>query len=50
MDVFVDDSHRGKGVGKMLLNLMFEYPALQKVNGIGLRTSDAFGYYKKYGY
>lgn len=50
MDVFIDDLYRGKGIGKMLLDFIFEHSDLQKVNGIGLRTNDAHGLYETYGF
>lgn len=50
MDVFVDDTFRGKGIGKKLIEYILSLPELQNVNGIGLRTSDAHGLYQKFGF
>ncbi|PWL38971.1 GNAT family N-acetyltransferase [Flagellimonas aquimarina] len=50
MDVFVVEHHQGKGIGRMLLKHIFDYPDLQNVNGIGLRTNDAHSLYKEFGF
>ena len=50
MDVFVIDEYQGKGIGKLLVGYIVNYPRLQEVNGIGLRTEDAHGLYEKYGF
>ena len=50
MDVFVVDSCKGKGIGKMLINYIVTHDTMQKVNGIGLRTNDAHGLYEKFGF
>jgi len=50
MDVFIDDSFKGKGLGKMLIEYIMELPELQQVIGIGLRTKDAHGLYEKFGF
>ncbi len=50
MDVFIDDSFQGKGIGQTLMQTILEYPGLDKVNGIGLRTYDAHGLYQKFGF
>ncbi|MGB5555020.1 MAG: GNAT family N-acetyltransferase [Flavobacteriaceae bacterium] len=50
MDVFVAESYRGKGAGKVLLDFIFKHPDIQRVNGIGLRTNDAHALYAKYGF
>ncbi|SFD58472.1 GNAT family N-acetyltransferase [Pseudoalteromonas denitrificans] len=49
LDVFVFDEYRDQGIGKLLLNSIFEHSKLQSVNWL-LRTSDAQGIYKKYGF
>ncbi len=50
MDVFINEDYQGNGLAKMLLNHIVNTPDLQNVNGIGLRTKDAHGLYKKYGF
>ena len=50
MDLFIDPEYRGKGLGKLLIEQILEYPDLQTVNGIGLRTEDAHDLYSKYGF
>jgi len=50
MDVFVIDDFKGKGLGKMLIQHIMEFPELQNVNGIGLRTKDAHSLYEHYGF
>ena len=49
-DVIVDEGHRGKGLGKMLVNrIAYEDERLKGLYGI-LLTSDAQGLYSKYGF
>lgn len=50
MDVFIDKSYKGKGIGKMLMNYILNYPELLEVKGFGLRTRDAHGLYEKFGF
>ena len=50
MDVFVDNKYQGQGIGSMLMKYIVNYPELKGVNGMGLRTSDAHGLYKKFGF
>jgi len=50
MDVFVIDEYRSKGVGRFLMDYIMNLPSIQEVNGIGLRTNDAHGFYRKYGF
>jgi GNAT superfamily N-acetyltransferase len=50
MDFFVVDAFRGKGLGKKLLAYIVEMPELNQVNGIGLRTNDAHGFYEAFGF
>ncbi|WP_350285935.1 GNAT family N-acetyltransferase [uncultured Croceitalea sp.] len=50
MDVFVIESHRGKGIAKQLINHIVSIPELSQVNGFGLRTNDAHSLYEKFGF
>ena len=50
MDVFILESHRGQGLGKMLMKHIMEYPALQDLRRWGLGTEDAHGLYKQFGF
>ncbi|WP_420601671.1 GNAT family N-acetyltransferase [Flagellimonas sp.] len=50
MDVFVQESHKGKGIGKLLLEAIVDHPDLKQVNGLGLRTDDAHNFYKQFGF
>lgn len=50
MDLFIDPDHRGKGLGKALVRYIVEYPELQNVNGMGLRTVDAHELYTNAGF
>lgn len=50
MDFFVIESEQGNKVGDFLIRDILEIPELTKVNGIGLRTQNAHGFYKKYGF
>ena len=50
MDLFIEEDYRGKGFGKALVRYIVEYPDLQNVNGMGLRTEDAQELYLKNGF
>ncbi len=50
MDVFIDKDYRGKGISKKLMHYILQMPEITDVNGIGLRTIDAHGLYKKFGF
>jgi GNAT superfamily N-acetyltransferase len=50
MDVFVDEKHRGKGYGKILLTYILELDYLQNVGIWRLATSDAHGLYQNLGF
>lgn len=49
-DVFIDEAHRGKGLGKRLMETVHGHPGLQGLRRWILATSDAHGLYKKFGY
>ena len=49
-DVFVSNEHRGKGLSKLLMQVIMEHPDLQGVRRMALATSDAHGLYEQFGF
>lgn len=49
-DVFIDEEHRSKGVGKQLMKYVLEHPRLKGIFRWFLMTEDAHGLYQKYGF
>ena len=49
-DVFVDESHRRKGIGRELMKYVFNHPFLIGIFRWFLMTEDAHGLYQKYGF
>jgi GNAT superfamily N-acetyltransferase len=49
-DVFIDDEHRGQGIGKAMMSYLFAHPYLQGIFRWFLMTEDAHGLYQKYGF
>jgi len=49
-DVYVLDSHRGKGLGKWLMEMVMGHPELQGLRRWMLATRDAHGLYRQYGF
>jgi GNAT superfamily N-acetyltransferase len=49
-DVFVLESHRGRGVGKQLMAAIMGHPELQGLRRWSLATRDAHGLYRQYGF
>ncbi len=49
-DVFVLDSHRGKGLGRWLMEAVSCHPELQGLRRFVLVTRDAHGLYEKFGF
>lgn len=49
-DVFVIETHRGKGIAKWLVKTILEHPDLQGLRRISLITQDAHGLYAKLGF
>lgn len=47
-DVFIDEPHRGKGVGQALLKYIFEHTELRGIFRWFLMTEDAHGLYQKF--
>jgi len=49
-DVFVLESHRGRGLGKWMMECILSHPALQNLRRWILLTRDAHELYRKYGF
>jgi GNAT superfamily N-acetyltransferase len=49
-DVFIDESHRGQGLGKWLMSAVMNHPDLQGLRRWTLATRDAHGLYKQFGW
>jgi GNAT superfamily N-acetyltransferase len=49
-DVFVLESHRGRGLGKWLMECITQHPALQNLRRWMLTTRDAHGLYSQVGF
>ena len=50
MDVFIDETHRGKGYASVLIDAMLKEPKLKSVKIWRLATSDAHFLYEKFGF
>ncbi len=49
-DVFIDESHRGVGLGKKLVQFVLEHPQLRGVFRWFLMTENAHGLYQRFGF
>lgn len=49
-DVYVEEAHRGKGVGKLLVEAALTHPDLQNVRRWLPGTRDAHGLYRQFGF
>ncbi|MFT3826765.1 MAG: GNAT family N-acetyltransferase [Chitinophagaceae bacterium] len=49
-DVFVDDSVRGQGLSKWLMEVILTHPELQGLRRFMLATRDAHGLYRQFGF
>ena len=49
-DVFVLESHRGRGLSKLLMECIMRHPALQNLRRWILLTGDAHGLYARFGF
>lgn len=49
-DVYIEDAHRGKGLGKWLLEYIIHYPEFEGISRWLLMTADAHGLYQQYGF
>ena len=50
LDVFVIEEYRGRGLSKWLMKCIMKQPALGKTKSWMLKTADAHGLYKKFGF
>ena len=49
-DVFIDESYRGRGLGKWLITTMLAHPDMQGLRRLMLATRDAHGLYAQFGF
>ncbi|TAJ71129.1 MAG: N-acetyltransferase [Phenylobacterium sp.] len=49
-DVFVDEDHRGAGLGKRIMAYLKAHPDLQNLRRLHLATRDAHGLYRQFGF
>ena len=49
-DVFIIEPHRGRGLGKWLLECIISYPDLTGLKRFVIATRDAHGLYKQFGF
>ena len=49
-DVFIHEEFRGRGLGKWLMQSMFEHPDLKHIRRWLLVTDDAHGLYRQFGF
>src|SRR5215469_9456626 len=49
-DVFILESHRGRGLSKLLMKAIMEHPELQGFRRWSLVTDDAHGLYRQFGF
>jgi GNAT superfamily N-acetyltransferase len=49
-DVYVLESHRGRGLSRWMMEVIMSHPDLQGLRRFSLSTRDAHGLYKKFGF
>lgn len=49
-DVFIDETYRGKGLSKWLMEVILQHPSLQGLRRFMLATRDAHDLYAKFGF
>ena len=49
-DVYVEESHRGQGISKKMMEILFGLDWVKGLRGIKLGTKDAQGLYRRYGF
>ncbi len=50
MDFIVFKEYQNNGYGKILMDFMMNHEVLKNLRTIGLKTKDAHGFYKRYGF
>ena len=50
MDVFIDPAFQGQGFSKLMMQSIMQHPELQNIQKWLLKTSDAHGLYKQFGF
>ncbi len=50
MDVIVFEPHKGKGIGKKLVESILNHPDIKDVQTVALKTKDAHGLYTPFGF
>ncbi|RDY61623.1 GNAT family N-acetyltransferase [Flagellimonas nanhaiensis] len=50
MDVIIFEPHQGKGLGKILVKHIINHSEIKEVHTIALKTKDAHGLYKPFGF
>jgi GNAT superfamily N-acetyltransferase len=49
-DLYIEEPHRGHGLGKRLVTAILEHPELQGLRRVMLATADAHGLYRQFGF
>lgn len=49
-DVYVEEAHRGRGLSKRMIEMLFDNPELRTLRRWCLATRDAHGLYERYGF
>jgi GNAT superfamily N-acetyltransferase len=49
-DVYVEEEHRGKGISKKMMEILFDLDWVKGLRRIMLATKDAHGLYEQYGF
>jgi GNAT superfamily N-acetyltransferase len=49
-DVIIDETHRGRGLGVWMMDVLHALPQIKACRRVMLMTADAHGLYEKYGY
>ena len=50
MDVIIDPEYQSKGLGKVLVEFIFNQETIKSLQTITLKTKDAHSFYEKYGF
>jgi N-acetylglutamate synthase-like GNAT family acetyltransferase len=49
-DVYIEEAHRGSGLGKWLIECILSHPSIKDLKRIDLSTRDAHELYRKFGF